>query len=86
MLAMMHTERKILPKPFSFTRKESKLNARIKNLFPSCTTTDRQYTFIKVNKCLRISNTLVDPCTLIPFTEARHSERNLGLPLSCLSS
>ena len=49
MLAMMHTERKILPKPFSFTRKESKLNARIKNLFPSCTTTDRQYTSIKVN-------------------------------------
>ena len=48
MLAMMHTERKILPKPFSFTRKESKLNARIKNLFPSCTTTDQQYISIKV--------------------------------------
>ena len=49
MLAMMHTERKILPKPFSFTRKESKLNARIKNLCPSCTTTDRRYTSIEVN-------------------------------------
>ena len=49
MLAMMRTEIKILPRPFSFTRKESKLNARIKNLFPSCTTTDRRYTSIKVN-------------------------------------
>ena len=48
MLAIMHTERKILPKPFSFTRKESKLNARIIYLFPSCTTTDRRYISIKV--------------------------------------
>ena len=48
MLEIMHTEKKILPRPFSFTRKESKLNARIKSLFPSCTTTDRQYISIKV--------------------------------------